>query len=105
MTDVAKTLGQSAPLAATATKLYTGSAGGAVGSIVVNNRPTSGGNANVSIEIRVAGAGSTAADFKWEVVVAQGTPQTFVTAVGATDEVWVTTDIVGVNFNMDGFEL
>lgn len=103
MTDVAKSLGQVTPAAATATLLYTGSAGGAVGSIVVNNRNVA--PSVVGIEIRRLGAATSSKAFKWEATVAQYQPQTFVTAVGATDEIWVTADATLVNFNMDGFEL
>lgn len=104
MADTPKILGQLSPVAATPTKLYTGAVNGAVARLVANNRPTSAGNAQISIELRIAGAGSSAAAFIWEGPVAHYEPLTLTFAVGATDEVWVTTDIVGVSFNLTGIE-
>lgn len=103
---IAKTLGQAAPAPATPTKLYTGATNGAVGKITVNNRPTNVANANIQVEIRIGGAATTGADFKWEQVVQPGIPIYLGPfGIGSTDEVWVTTDTASVNFNMDGIEL
>lgn len=106
MADTPVTLGQVTSVVATAVKLATGAANGSIGRITANNRPSSAGVANVGIEVRIAGAATTPADFRWEQSVAQGVPANFgPLALGATDEVWVTADILLVNFNMDGFNL
>ncbi len=106
MANTPKTLGQLAPaVAGTAEKLYTGSANGAVGKIVVNN--TNAAPAVIGIEIRIAGAATSPKAFKYAATITQYQypPPTFgPTAIGATDEVWVTADATLVNFNMDGIE-
>lgn len=106
MSETPKVLGQLSPAAATATKLYTGAANGAVCSLVINNRPASAGIAQVAVEIRVAGGASAAEGFLFEGPATQfmWPPLELIFAVGATDEVWVTSDITNVAFNLTGIE-
>jgi hypothetical protein len=104
MSDTPKILGQVQSSAGVATKLYTGAANGAIARLMVNVRGTSGTNANVGIELRIGGAGAASKDFYFEGPVAQFSPQQLVFAVGADDEVWVTSDIADVNFHLTGIE-
>lgn len=106
MSAVPKSFQNSPGVGGIAEKVYTAPVGGAVVRMLINNRPNSSGNASVKVEVRLAGSASTDKGFAWEGAVAQLTPQPLPPfSVGSTDEIWVTSDIVLVAFNVSVIEL
>lgn len=108
MSEVLKTLGQSAPAATTLTALYTvpASTQTTCSSVVVCNQ--NGGAIKFRISVAVAGEADTPKQYLyWDVSVAKG--DSFVATLGitlaTTDVVRVQSDTANVSFNLFGAEI
>lgn len=74
--------------------------------IRVNNRPSNSAPANIKIEVRLGGTSSTPADYDTEIAVYPNNPFTWgPKELAQSNQLWVTSDTINVNFNLSGFNL
>ena len=106
MAETQKVLGQSAPLAATLTALYTAGAKAVASSLVICNRGPAGINARVSVA--VSGAADDSKQYLYYDLPVPAN-DTFIATIGVTlgvgDVVRVYSDLATASFNLFGVEI